>query len=144
MTADPTRALSSMDVLVAGEPGQLDGLGNRAGSTQPATSAAFSSEYHDAGGGFCAPVTLVEQILADIYAQVLGVERVGLDESFFDLGGDSVSAMRAIAAINATLDVHLAVPTLFDARSVRSLSQQLERHAGSVEKVPGRGLASDL
>ena len=42
-----------------------------------------------------------EEILAGIYAQVLGLERVGVDDSFFDLGGDSLSAMRVIAAVNA-------------------------------------------
>ena len=50
-----------------------------------------------------APSNAVEEILADIYAQVLGVEPpqlVGMDESFFDLGGDSLSAMRLIAAVN--------------------------------------------
>ena len=47
-----------------------------------------------------APASPVEEILAGIYAQVLGVERVGVDDSFFDLGGDSLSAMRVIAAIN--------------------------------------------
>ena len=52
------------------------------------------------GGGYSAPATLTEEILAGIYAQVLGVERVGVDDSFFDLGGDSLSAMRVIAAIN--------------------------------------------
>ena len=76
-----------------------------------------------------APATRVEEILADIYAQVLGVARVGVDESFFDLGGDSLSAVRVIAAINAGLDIHLPVRTIFDAPSVRSLSQQLDRHA---------------
>ena len=42
--------------------------------------------------------------MAGIYAQVLGLERVGVDDSFFDLGGDSLSAMRVIAAINTGLD----------------------------------------
>ena len=80
---------------------------------------------------FRAPQTQTEEILAGIYAQVLGLERVGVDDSFFDLGGDSLSAMRVIAAINTSLDTHLAVRTVFDAPSVRSLSQQLGRHASS-------------
>jgi glycopeptidolipid biosynthesis protein len=65
--------------------------------------------------------------LAGIYGQVLGLERVGVDDSFFDLGGDSLSAMGVIAKINQTMDTHLAVRTIFDAPSVRTLSQQLHR-----------------
>ena len=82
--------------------------------------------------------------MAGICAEVLGVDRVGVDESFFDRGGDSLSAMRAVAAINTALDTHLAVRTLFDAPSVRSLSQQLGRHASSVEDVPAVSPATDL
>jgi amino acid adenylation domain-containing protein len=89
-----------------------------------------------AATAFRAPQTETEKIVAGIYAQVLGVERVGVDDSFFELGGNSLLAMRVIAAINTTLDDHLAVRTLFDAPSVRSLSQQLGRHASSVEIVP--------
>src|SRR6202011_3573433 len=100
------------------------------------TRALPAPEYQDAGGGYRAPATLVEQILAGIYAQVLGLERVGVDESFFDLGGDSLSAMRVIAAINARLGTHLAVRTLFRAPSVASLSQQLGRDGSEVEVVP--------
>ena len=92
-------------------------------------------EYQDADR-YRAPANPAEEILAGIYAQVLGVERVGVDDSFFDLGGDSLSAMRVIAAINTSLDAHLAVRTLFYAPSVRSLSQQLGRHASAVEVVP--------
>lgn len=110
----------------------------------PAPAAVSAPEYHKNGGDDRAPATPVEQILADIYAQVLGVDRVGVDESFFDLGGDSLSAMRAIAAINTALDTHLAVVTLFDAPSVRSFSQQLSRDASSVEDLPAVSPAGDL
>ncbi|MDT5076975.1 MAG: hypothetical protein QOJ80_1612, partial [Mycobacterium sp.] len=85
---------------------------------------------------FRAPQTQIEKVLADIYAQVLGIESVGVDDSFFDLGGDSLSAMRLVAAINTRLDVHLAVRTVFYAPSIRSLSQQLGRHDSAVEVVP--------
>ncbi|WP_256715326.1 thioesterase domain-containing protein, partial [Mycobacterium colombiense] len=77
-----------------------------------------------------------EETLAGIYAQILGLERVGVDDSFFDLGGDSLSAMRLIAAINSTLNAHLAVRTLFQAPSVSGLSQQLGQAASEVEVVP--------
>ena len=59
-------------------------------------------EYQDADR-YRAPATPVEEILADIYARVLGVERVGVDDSFFQIGGDSLSAMRVIATINVSL-----------------------------------------
>ncbi|CQD14703.1 syringomycin synthetase [Mycobacterium europaeum] len=90
------------------------------------------------------PATPIEETLADIYAQVLGVERVGVEESFFDLGGDSLSAMRLIAAIHTTLGIQLPVRAVFDAPSVRSLSQQLDRHVQDfgAERTPGPGFAS--
>ena len=135
MTADPTRRLSSMDLLDGGEHARLDGWSNRAVLTQPATTAVSAPKHRGNGNGYRAPATLVEQILVRIYAHVLDVDHVGVDESFFDLGGDSLSAMRVIAVINTALDIHLAVPTLFDAPSVRSLSQQLARNARSVEEV---------
>jgi thioesterase domain-containing protein/acyl carrier protein len=99
------------------------------------TRALPAPEYQEVDR-YRAPANAVEEILAGIYAQVLGLERVGVDDSFFDLGGDSLSAMRVIAAINTGLDAGLAVRSLFEAPSVRSLSQQLGRHAGEAEVVP--------
>ena len=52
-------------------------------------------------GEYRAPTSAVEEILAGIYAQVLGLERVGVDESFFDLGGDSILSMQVVARARA-------------------------------------------
>src|SRR5262249_53313346 len=57
-------------------------------------------EYQQADH-YRAPASAVEEILAGIYAQVLGVERVGVDESFFDLGGDSILSMQVVARARA-------------------------------------------
>ncbi|WP_244168576.1 non-ribosomal peptide synthetase [Mycobacterium malmoense] len=100
------------------------------------TRALPAPAYTD-GDGYRPPATPVEETLADIYAQVLGMERVGVQESFFDLGGDSLSAMRLVAAIQSALGVHLPVRAVFDAPSVRSLAQQLDRHADEAAH-PGR------
>src|SRR5262249_29832392 len=91
-------------------------------------------EYQD-GDRYRAPANAVEEILAGIYAQVLGVERVGVDDSFFDLGGDSLSAMRVMAAINTALDAGLAVRTLFDAPTIRRLAPRIGGEAGRREPL---------
>ena len=96
------------------------------------TQALPAPEYSDVDR-YRAPASMVEEILAGIYAQVLRLERVGVDKSFFDLGGDSLSAMRLIAAINKAFDIHLAVRTLFCAPSGRSFSEQLGQQAGTAE-----------
>ncbi len=57
-------------------------------------------EYQDVDR-YRAPTDAVEEILADIYAQVLGLERVGVDESFFELGGDSILSMQVVARARA-------------------------------------------
>ena len=86
-------------------------------------------------GEYRAPANAIEEMLANIYAQVLDVERVGVDDSFFDLGGESISAMRVIAAINNSMDAGLAVRTVFDSPTVRSLSQRLRTDTTSAEEL---------
>ena len=83
-----------------------------------------------AAGGYRAPVGAVEEILTGIYAEVLGLQRVGADDSFFELGGDSISAMRLIAAVNAALDTDLAVRTIFEAPTVAQLAPRIGVGAG--------------
>ncbi len=72
-----------------------------------------------------APGSAVEEILAGIYAEVLGVDRVGVDDSFFDMGGDSLSAMRLTTAINKSFDSDLAVRMVFEAPAVAQLASRI-------------------
>ena len=88
------------------------------------TRALPAPEYTD-GDRYRAPATPVEEILAGIYAQVLGVERVGVDDSFFELGGDSLSAMRLVAAVNTGLDAGLSVRAVFEAPTVAGLAPRI-------------------
>jgi amino acid adenylation domain-containing protein/thioester reductase-like protein len=91
------------------------------------------------GSEYRAPGTAVEENLAGIYAQVLGVERVGADDSFFDLGGNSLSAMRLITTINKALNTQLTVRALFDAPTVSGLGEQVDRHVGDPRFVAVHG-----
>lgn len=77
----------------------------------------------------------IEQVLAGIYTQMLGVDSVGVDESFFDLGGDSLSAMRAIVAVNAALDADLKVGTLFNAPTIAELASRIGGDSGRLEPL---------
>ncbi|ORB49162.1 non-ribosomal peptide synthetase, partial [Mycobacteroides saopaulense] len=118
MTAHPSRRLSALGLLNTTWGERWRGWTDRA--------VAPSVEARETSGTYCPPSTLNEQILSSIFAHVLGVDRVGVDDSFFDLGGDSLGSMRVVAAINTALDANLTMLALFDAPSVRSLAQQLE------------------
>ncbi|WP_288048880.1 non-ribosomal peptide synthetase [Nocardia sp.] len=85
---------------------------------------------------FRAPTTPVEEIVAGIYADVLGVSRVGLDDDFFELGGNSLLATQVTARLGAALDTQLAVRDLFEASSVLALATSVERLAGSGRTRP--------
>ncbi len=98
------------------------------------TRALPAPEYQDAGG-YRAPVTLTEEIVAGIYAQVLGIERVGVDDSFFDMGGDSLLAMRVIASVNKSLNAGVSVRALFEAPTVAQLVPRIGGEAGRVEPL---------
>ncbi|WP_156747937.1 non-ribosomal peptide synthetase, partial [Mycobacterium sp. 1465703.0] len=96
-------------------------------------------EYHGVDR-YRAPANHTEEILADIYARVLGIERVGVDDSFFELGGDSLLAMRVVAAIKATLDADLSVRAVFETPTVAQLASLIGADTRGLEpSVAGAG-----
>ncbi|WP_156744367.1 non-ribosomal peptide synthetase, partial [Mycobacterium sp. E740] len=84
---------------------------------------------------FRAPQTETEEVLAGIYAEVLGLQRVGVDDSFFDLGGDSLLAMRVVAAVNTGLKAHLDVRALFEAPTVAQLALRIGVEGGGLDPL---------
>ncbi|SDE33822.1 amino acid adenylation domain-containing protein, partial [Rhodococcus tukisamuensis] len=79
-------------------------------------------EFLSTAAEFRAPAGPVEQAVARVFADVLGVERIGRGDGFFDLGGNSLVATRVIARLNAALGTDLGVRTLFEAPTVEALA----------------------
>ncbi|WP_372494099.1 amino acid adenylation domain-containing protein, partial [Nocardia pulmonis] len=86
---------------------------------------------------FRAPATPVEETVADVFAALLvpstpeNPGRVGADDDFFELGGNSLLAAQAAARIGSALDLRVPVQLLFEASTVSALAQRLEQLAGS-------------
>ncbi|WP_051743155.1 non-ribosomal peptide synthetase [Nocardia carnea] len=85
---------------------------------------------------FRAPSTPTENVVAGVLAEVLGVERVGVADDFFALGGNSLLATQAVARLGAALNTQVPVRTLFEASAVGALAARLEEQTGSGGRPP--------
>src|SRR5437588_730784 len=71
---------------------------------------------------------LVEATLCQIWSRVLQVNRVGLDDDFFELGGDSLAAVEILAAIQREWGASLPLTALLEGRTVKALARGLDRN----------------
>jgi amino acid adenylation domain-containing protein len=82
-----------------------------------------------AAEAYVAPRTPAEAAVCDIWAQVLGVERVGVEDDFFDLGGHSLRATQIMARVRQALGAELSPFAVFDLRTPAALAREAERAA---------------
>jgi amino acid adenylation domain-containing protein len=88
-------------------------------------------------GDYVPPETLTEAAVAAIWAAVLDTARVGRDDDFFDLGGASLTALQAVAAVEDRLDVQLPDAYVFEHRTVREFAAAIDLLTGeSAERTP--------
>jgi acyl-CoA synthetase (AMP-forming)/AMP-acid ligase II/acyl carrier protein len=91
---------------------------------------------------FVAPTTPTEKQLADLWSAVLGVERVGITENFFALGGDSLLATQVTSRIRDAFGIELPLPTIFREPTIAALGQAVDR--ALVEQLAGDATTDDL
>lgn len=75
-----------------------------------------------------APRTPVEEVVAEVWASMLGIERVGVHDNFFALGGDSLMAMRAVVHLRKALGTELPIRVLFDSQTLEDTALVIEDH----------------
>jgi amino acid adenylation domain-containing protein len=85
-----------------------------------------------------APRTAPESIIAKIWSETLGIDEIGTDDNFFDLGGDSILASKIVATVTKTFSWGLSVREFFEAPTVARTSQIL------TTKEPSPGLTDNV
>ena len=89
--------------------------------------AALPAPQPTRAGGYVAPRTAAEELVAEVFAELLGVDKIGVHDDFFALGGNSLLAIRAMARIRKQIQVDIPVRGLFSFVTVAELAGDIER-----------------
>jgi acyl transferase domain-containing protein len=79
---------------------------------------------------YVAPTTDLERTLAEVWQETLGIEKVGIDDNFFDFGGDSLIAVKTITRLEKTLQRKVPAANLYQTPSIRALAALLAEDEG--------------
>lgn len=95
----------------------------------PAPDASTSQQQYQA------PVTAVQQQLAQIWSEVLGVERIGLDDDFFELGGHSLLVVQVVARVGNQMNTEVSLRELFEQPTLAAFSEVVAARQGHGESI---------
>ncbi len=116
----PPAAVPSSFVILTELPVTAGGKVDRRALPDPGTRPSL-------GTGYLPPATPGEELVAATWADVLGLDRVGALDDFFELGGHSLLATRVVARLSSALAVTVPLRAIFTDRSVRRLTQTIEK-----------------
>jgi amino acid adenylation domain-containing protein len=91
-------------------------------------------------GGYVAPQTSIEEVLVKIWAEVLGIKRVGIRDNFFELGGHSLLATQLVSRVRDAFAVELPLRRVFEAPTIAELSKIVESLKESDAKIKAPAL----
>ncbi|HKC14079.1 MAG TPA: SDR family NAD(P)-dependent oxidoreductase, partial [Vicinamibacteria bacterium] len=111
---------------------RLEALREGRGAKAKAQEASRHPRPH-LQNAYVAPGNPTEQKIARIWAELLGVEKVGIQDNFFDLGGHSLLAIQVVTRMKADLDAEVSMATLFEGPTVESLSRLIGRENSEPE-----------
>jgi len=136
----PEYMVPSAIVLLDRMPLTSDGKVNRRALPEPQPGR------RDIGEEFVSARTPVEEVMAGIWSEVLGLERVGMHDNFFHLGGHSLLATRAVARLREAFGTPFPLRKIFEEPTIAGLAQQMEetiRAARGVQSPPIERVARD-
>jgi phthiocerol/phenolphthiocerol synthesis type-I polyketide synthase E len=96
----------------------------------PKDQAGHAAERSPRPGSLAPPVgaeTALQRELIAVWEQALTLEPIGIDDDYFELGGDSFVAMAIFAAISEDLEVSMPMSTLMFAPTIRELAEEIEK-----------------
>ncbi|WP_415640964.1 amino acid adenylation domain-containing protein, partial [Skermania piniformis] len=116
----PAHMVPALFVVLDQIPLTVNGKLDRAALPEPVFEVA---EFRE-------PATPMEKVVAEVFADVLGLDRVGADDDFFAIGGNSLIATQVVARLGQATDARLSLRVLFEASTVTGLAAQLAELAG--------------
>ena len=105
-------------------------MGNEAGRVQDSGPIVLRRQL-PLLGPYVAPRTATEHKLAEIWRGTLGMDQVGIDDAYEDLGGDSLRAAGIFAEIEQTFAIEIPMATLVDAPTIEQLARKVDQLVSS-------------
>jgi acyl carrier protein len=104
--------------------------GNKLGRIEDSGTLALRAQF-PLLGDYVPPRTATEQKLADIWRDTLGMDQVGIEDAYEDLGGDSLLAAGIFAEIEQTFAIEIPMATLVDAPTIEQLARRVDQLVSS-------------